>query len=102
MPVSESSTIVILLAACAGLSVLLLLLAFRILARLATLEQRIISIASAQEEGGQAPSSAETSQGGAFESFLNEDPSRRDLIKSEQFAAYRRWRQENGLNWSNK
>jgi len=44
---------------------------------------------------------AEDSAGGAFEIFLNEDPARRALPKGEQFSAYRRWRQEHGLNWSN-
>lgn len=35
----------------------------------------------------------------AFESFLKEDPSRMQLTKSEQFAAYRQWRKNKGLNW---
>ena len=35
-----------------------------------------------------------------FEEFLNEDPSRRDLPKKEQFAGFRKWRDEKGLNWS--
>ena len=34
-----------------------------------------------------------------FEKFLADDPSRRDLPKKEQFAAFRKWRQENGLTW---
>ena len=34
-----------------------------------------------------------------FEEFLEEDPSRRDLPKKEQFAAFRQWREEKGLNW---
>lgn len=34
-----------------------------------------------------------------FERFLEEDPARRDLPKKEQFAAFRRWRDEQGLNW---
>jgi hypothetical protein len=36
---------------------------------------------------------------GAFETFLDEDPARRNLPKNEQFAAFRRWRVEKGLNW---
>jgi hypothetical protein len=48
-----------------------------------------------------ASSAGETSPGGAFEVFLGEDPSRREMAKGEQFSAYRRWRQEKGLNWSN-
>ena len=34
-----------------------------------------------------------------FEVFLEEDPARRELPKKEQFAAFRRWREEQGLNW---
>lgn len=34
-----------------------------------------------------------------FARFLEEDPSRRDLPKKEQFEAFRRWRNERGLNW---
>jgi hypothetical protein len=37
--------------------------------------------------------------GTPFEEFLNEDPSRRLLSKKEQFAAYRDWRSQKGLNW---
>lgn len=34
-----------------------------------------------------------------FMAFLNEEPHRRQLPKQEQFAAYRKWRKEKGLNW---
>lgn len=34
-----------------------------------------------------------------FDEFLAEDPSRRDLPKKEQFAAFRQWRDDKGLNW---
>jgi Na+-transporting methylmalonyl-CoA/oxaloacetate decarboxylase gamma subunit len=34
-----------------------------------------------------------------FAEFLEEDPSRRDLPKKEQFAAFRQWRENKGLNW---
>ena len=37
---------------------------------------------------GNPPPPEETSPGGAFETFLNEDPARRKLPKSEQFAAF--------------
>ncbi len=43
----------------------------------------------------------ETSPGGAFEMFLDEDPRRLKMPKSEQFKTYRKWRQEKGMNWSN-
>jgi hypothetical protein len=102
MPASESYTVVIFLAACVGLMLLVLLLVFRILSRLTSIERRMAADGSSLDGLGQTPSMAETSKGGAFETFLKEDPSRRDLSKNEQFATYRRWRQENGLNWTNK
>jgi hypothetical protein len=34
-----------------------------------------------------------------FEVFLAEDPARAELPKKEQFAAFRRWREDKGLNW---
>lgn len=34
-----------------------------------------------------------------FEVFLNEEPKRRELPKKEQFAAFRQWREERGMNW---
>jgi hypothetical protein len=34
-----------------------------------------------------------------FALFLAEDPSRKELPKKEQFAAFRRWREERGMNW---
>lgn len=38
----------------------------------------------------------------AFDRFMMEDASRRSLPKREQFEAYRRWRQENGMNWNRR
>ena len=37
-----------------------------------------------------------------FQEFLDEDPSRAELPKKEQFAAFRKWRREKGLNWSSE
>ncbi len=34
-----------------------------------------------------------------FENWLDEDPSRRELPKKEQFAGFRKWRAEQGMNW---
>lgn len=34
-----------------------------------------------------------------FATFLAEDPMRKELSKKEQFAAFRRWRDQKGLNW---
>lgn len=101
MPETEMSMIAILLACCAGLLVLTLVLFSRISRRLARIEVLVGQGRSRQETGEIAPSAAERSPGGAFETFLNEDPARRDLPKAEQFTAYRQWRHENGMNWSN-
>ncbi len=101
MPESEVSTFIILLSSCGGLLVLVLLLLFRIARRLSRIESLLGHNGSRLEASESAPSAAETSPGGAFEAFLSEDPNRRELPKGEQFSAYRRWRQEKGLNWSN-
>lgn len=101
MPELASSTIVILLAACVGLLFLLLLAVFRMGGSLQRIEKQLRS-AAVEEPPAPAPlGKAEMSPGGAFEAFLAEDPARRRLTKNEQFKAYRRWRQENGMNWSN-
>ena len=101
MPESEVSTMVILLASCAGLLALMVVLVFRISRRLARIEVLVGQSQNRQETGESAPSAAERSPGGAFETFLSEDPARRELPKGEQFSAYRQWRQEKGMNWSN-
>ncbi|MCX8496800.1 MAG: hypothetical protein ORN51_11515 [Akkermansiaceae bacterium] len=97
----EVSTLAILLATCAGLLGLATVFLYQITRGLALIMQ---FLSEERVRGGTpqaAPSVAETSSGGAFEAFLSEDPSRRKLGKKEQFAAYRQWRQENGMNWSN-
>jgi hypothetical protein len=101
MPETDLSNVVILLATCAALLLMLVLLAFRISSRLARIEGLVRARPSRQETVESGPSVAETSAGGAFEAFLNEEPSRRELSKAEQFSAYRLWRQEKGMNWSN-
>lgn len=109
MPATEPgiSTVVILLAASTGLLFFLLLTAIGIRGRLARLERLL---ALKREESAPARTSAtaeavtpevEVTSGGVFETFLNEDPARRNLPKKEQATAYRKWRQEKGMNWSN-
>ena len=102
MPEFESSTVVILLRPVLGLLVLLLLVLFGISRALFRIEKRLAEGTGRQATHESTPSLAETSAGGAFETFLSEDPARRKLTKGEQFAEYRRWRQENGMNWSNQ
>ena len=97
----SSSTVVILLSTAVGLLVLLLGLVIGISRRLLRIERWLAEQGSRQMTAESGPSQAETAAGGAFETFLDEDPAHRKLPKSEQFAKYRRWRQEKGLNWSN-
>lgn len=92
--------ITVLVSVCIGLLLLVLLLLFRLKARLVKLEC-LLSVKSEAEPAPAAEVYAETPRGGPFETFLDEDPSRRSLTKKEQSAAYRKWRQERGMNWSN-
>ena len=100
MPVPETQTTVILLTASVGLSLLGFFVLLWLARRLSRIERLMTRQVTRVEATESAPSAAETSAGGAFEAFLSEDPERRRLTKGEQFAAYRQWRQEKGLNWS--
>jgi hypothetical protein len=99
MPTNDPSTLFILIVVALALLGLLVAMALEILRRLARIERRVTEISSGQDEANDAASSSETLPGGAFETFLGEEPARRSLPKAEKFAAYRKWRQENGLNW---
>ncbi len=102
MPESEAPlAMMTLLSCCVGLLLVLLLLIIRIIIRLSRVEGLLAHGKIHPEMADAVPAVAETSPGGAFETFLSEDSSRRLLSKSEQFAAYRQWRDEKGLNWSN-
>jgi hypothetical protein len=97
---SDSSLLVILLSSILAVSLLLLTTILGISRALERLERRLADLKDASAGSATAPSAAETSAGGAFETFLSEDPQRRSMAKAEQFAEYRRWRQAHGLNWS--
>lgn len=85
-----------------GFLLLWILLTWWLCVRLGRIERALAALATRAEPVANAqPPAIETQPGGAFEAFLMEDPERRKLPKNEQFAAYRRWRQEKGLNWSN-
>ena len=101
MPEDQSSLTIILLSGSLVLGLWILLILFRISARLRRLESLVGQSRISAEAQDVVRESSDASTGGAFENFLNEDPSRRALTKAEQFAAYRQWRQEKGLNWSN-
>ena len=102
MTEEDAHTMLVLLWICVGAAGLGFLILMRVLGRLARLERLLHQSDSRREtaNAAPAPSPAETSAGGAFETFLAEDDARRIMPKKEQFAAYRKWRQENGLNWS--
>lgn len=100
MPDSVQTTVIVLLGICLGLGLLSVALILQISSRLAALERRMGSPATVTGATEEAPTVAETSAGGAFELFLSEDPSRRELSKGEQFTAYRKWRHEKGMNWA--
>lgn len=91
----------ILLGSILGVLVLLWISVLGLGRCLGRIERRLSEAAARDDPSAQAPGRAETSPGGAFEAFLGEDPERRKLPKGEQFAAYRKWRQEKGLNWGN-
>jgi hypothetical protein len=80
--------------------VVLVFLVLGMLARLRRIERMLMGRSSRPEDATPDNFHADRQAGGAFEMFLSEDPERRYLPKGEQFAAYRQWRQEKGLNWS--
>ena len=94
------------------LLVLLVLLALRIMMQLRGIRLRVARVeqmlADRRSLGGErtdpesevSPEDSASSGSGAFEEFLAEDPARREMPKSERFAAYRKWRKDKGLNWS--
>jgi len=96
-----SPTVLNLLWSEVGLLVCLLLLGVAIFRRLARIERRLNGGSGSKETAGAPAPAVESQPGGAFEAFLREDPAHRELPKREQFAAYRRWRHERGMNWSN-
>ena len=100
MPETGISTVVILLAACAGFLFLILLIVAGIRLKLGRIE-RLLAVKRQIATSENAGLAMETASGSAFDTFLSEDPARKLLTKKEQAAAYRQWRQENGMNWSN-
>ena len=85
-----------------GTILLLLLLQFAAILRLGRrtkrLEQRLAPARTAKPSLKEQKA-ATREQKQWFEAYLDEEPARRQLPKKEQFAGYRRWRAERGLNW---
>jgi hypothetical protein len=102
MPDSESSSLTLLLFSICGLLLLIILcLLARVLSRLKAMERQLEQVPMRLGRAPVLPPHAETSPSGAFEVFLAEDPERRNLPRGEQSSAYRQWRQEKGMNWTN-
>lgn len=69
-------------------------------ARLRRIERRLAEPPSSTEPELQRVKSSGGEGGRHFEQWLDQDPARRDLPKKEQFAGFRKWRAEQGMNWS--
>lgn len=96
----DSASIFILLGACLVMLVFVVVLIFRVSWRLGKIEYLITGNDDSMPSREQETNGPSGGQGGVFETFLAEDPARRRLTKGEQATAYRRWRQEKGMNWS--
>jgi hypothetical protein len=80
--------------------VVLLIVAVVLLWRIASLLKRLAARTAACAEADPAEHHQESRPPtGQFEEFLAEDPCRIELSKSEQFAAFRQWRQKRGFTW---
>lgn len=90
---------VILLSLILILLLILLMVATGIRRVLARVELRLHQ--QAEHKGTATNATDAETKESAFQAFLAEDPQRLGLSKSEQFAAFREWRREKGMNWSN-
>jgi len=89
------------------LLILILILLLRINNRLAQLTNitprtKKISVAESVKFGGEPAEEIDAPSGTHFDEFLHEDPTRQALPKKEQFKAFRKWRADKGLNWTQK
>ncbi|WP_411826386.1 hypothetical protein [Luteolibacter sp. AS25] len=107
MPTSFSPefplSIIILSYIATFLLAVILLVLFRISSQLTLLSGSMAksSRPTKATEKEELPNISEPEPGSPFDEFLTEDPERKNLTKKEQFKAYRKWRSEKGLNWSN-
>jgi hypothetical protein len=101
MPEFNGTLLTVLTVTCLALLIANLALMVGLLARVGRLEGQLRQGNTDSDPAVGNPPETDASAGGAFELFLSEDSSRRELTKGEQFAAYRKWRQEKGMNWSN-
>jgi hypothetical protein len=97
----DSATVLILLGSCVAMLVFLVFLILKVSWRLSRIELFLAENQFADRVPEVPSLGLEREALGAFQTFLAEDPARGRLTKGEQFAAYRKWRQEKGMNWSN-
>jgi hypothetical protein len=91
-----------LLGALVVLQLFVLVMLLRLSGRVSRLFQLIASpVPPAARELADRREASAADQKKWFASFLAEDPARGQLPKKEQFAAFRRWREEKGMNWKN-
>ena len=100
MSETESLASLILLAMCAGSLLLLLVAVIRNGRSLRRIERSLQAREGAMKSASAATDGRASGARGEFETFLGEDPARLLLPKGEQAKAYRRWRQDKGLNWT--
>lgn len=100
MPEADSILYLILFSGLTGMLLAVLVLQLRISARLGKIERSLVGQLEQILDRGIPVEPSDDQSGGLFQTFLEEEPSRRLLTKGEQFAAYRRWRSEKGMNWS--
>ena len=83
------------------LQVVLLIAVLRVSGRVTRLFGLIASTATPETQSQELAERKEATseQKKWFAEFLAENPARRDLPKKEQFAAFRQWRDDKGLNW---
>jgi hypothetical protein len=88
-----------LLIALVVMQLIVLAMLLRLSGRVSRLSRQVHPSAAppARDRGGRKEAGADQKQW--FAQFLAEDPARKDLPKKEQFAAFRRWREEKGMNW---
>ena len=104
MPADEIPvTLWIVLGSIIVLLVFVLVGQMRLGSRLRRIEYQISDKSSSSEGESHATGdrrSENHEQNKLFNEFLEEEPERMLLAKKEQFAAFRKWRNEKGLNWS--
>ncbi|MFD0892425.1 hypothetical protein KBB96_13430 [Luteolibacter ambystomatis] len=105
LPEPESQNLLTVAIVVAGLLLFCLFVLLRISWRLARIEKGLGGQpeASRRSEKSEKSDSGETpDMSGPFGKFLSERPELIQASKSEQFAAYRKWRKDQGLNWEGR